>query len=232
MRKPIPWLLVLDIAAGTAFMAAAAAVFFYAPLEAVMGAVQKVFYFHVSSAWAGMLGYLAAAVCGAAYLRTRRTAWDQIAAAAVEVGLVFTIIALVSGSIWGRATWNTWWTWDPRLTTTAIMALAYAAYLLLRQGVEDPEKKARFGAVYVIVAFISVPLTFFSIRFLRTIHPVLIGNGDPTGSGMFAMSAAMLHTFILSLAAFSLVFASLLWHRTRLEKRQARLEDARAEREA
>ena len=93
--------------------------------------------------------------------------------------MVFMLIAIITGSIWARPIWNTWWTWDPRLTTATIMELIYAAYLMLRQGIEDPDRRARFGAVYAIIGFLSVPLTFFSIRIFRTIHPVVIGSNDP-----------------------------------------------------
>ena len=136
--------------------------------------------------------------------------------ASVEIGLVFMLIGIVTGSIWARPIWNTWWTWDPRLTTATIMELVYAAYLMLRAGIEDPERRARFGAVYAIIGFISVPLTFFSIRIFRTIHPVVIGGSDPTAEGSFSMTASMAQTFAVSLVTFSIVFVSLLWHRIRL----------------
>ncbi|MDO9348842.1 MAG: cytochrome c biogenesis protein CcsA, partial [Anaerolineales bacterium] len=113
-------------------------VFFYAPLELVMGNVQKVFYFHVANAWVGMLGFVVAAVAGIAYLRTNNMKWDILEMAAVEISLVFFLIAIVTGSIWAYPAWGTWWTWDPRLTTAAILEMIYIAYLLLRQGIEDP----------------------------------------------------------------------------------------------
>lgn len=194
---------------------AIALVFLYAPLEAVMGQVQKVFYFHVASTWTGMLGFLVSAIAGIAYLRSKNPTWDVVGVAGVEIGLVFTFIGIVSGSIWARPIWNTWWTWDPRLTTTTIMELIYFAYLMLRQGIDEPEKRARFGAVYTIVGFISVPLTFFSIRIFRTIHPVVIAGSD-AGAGSFDMTARMLQTFLFSLVTFSFLFATLLWHRVRL----------------
>jgi len=199
-------------------VAATVMVFFYAPLEAVMGQVQKVFYFHVASTWAGMLGFLVSAVSGIIYLRTKNPDWDVVGVAGVEIGMVFTFIGIVSGSIWARPIWNTWWTWDPRLTTTTIMELIYFAYLMLRQGIEEPERRARFGAVYTIIGFISVPLTFFSIRIFRTIHPVIIGDTDPSAAGSFDMTSAMLQTFIFSLVTYSFLFAVLLWHRVRVGK--------------
>ena len=201
---------------------ATAMVFFYAPVEAVMGLVQKVFYFHVASAWVGMLGFAVALVAGIAYLRTSDPKWDRVEVAAVEVGLVYLLITIVAGSIWARPIWNTWWTWDPRLTTATVMELVYAAYMMLRAGIEDTERRARFAAVYTILGFISVPLTFLSIRIFRTIHPVVIGSGDPNATGAFDMTPKMLQTFMFSLFVFSVLFVDLLWHRIRL----GRLADA------
>lgn len=126
-----------------------------------------------------------------------------------------------------RPIWNTWWTWDPRLTTATIMELVYIAYLMLRQGIDDPERRARFGAVYAIVGFLSVPLTFFSIRIFRTIHPVVLGGGDPTVTGAFSMTPRMTQTLMVSLMAFSLLFVALLWHRVRLGELSERVEQLR-----
>ena len=210
----------------TVLMLAAASlmVFFYAPLEAVMGQVQKVFYFHVAAGWTGMLGFFVAFVDGIAYLITHKHIWDIVGVAGVEIGLVFMLICIITGSIWARPIWNTWWTWDPRLTTATIMELVYAAYLMLRQGVEDPDRRARFGAVYAIIGFLSVPLTFFSIRIFRTIHPVVIGGGDADATGSFDMTAKMLQTFMFSLVTFSVLFVTLLWHRIRMGKFADQLE--------
>lgn len=190
-------------------------VFVYAPLEAVMGLVQKVFYFHVANAWVGMLGFMAAAAAGIAYLVTKNYRWDIVEVAAVEISLVFFIIAIITGSIWAYPAWNTWWTWDPRLTTASVVALIYLAYMLLRQGIDEPDKRARFGAVYTLLGSLSVPITFFSIRLFRTIHPLVIGGAD-SGSGGFGMTPTMLHTMFFSLFAFSVIFVTLLWHRIRL----------------
>jgi heme exporter protein C len=209
-------LIILDVVTAILFIAALAMVFIFAPVEAVMGLVQKVFYFHVASAWVGMLSFLVAAVAGIIYLRNADRKWDIVSLSSVEIGLVFAIIAIISGSIWAKPIWNTWWTWDPRLTTTAIMALVYAAYLMLRAGLEDPDRRARISAVYSIIGAVSVPLTFFSIRIFRTIHPVVIGSGDPTASGSFDMAPKMLITFIFSLIVFTVLFVDLLRHRVKL----------------
>jgi heme exporter protein C len=216
IEKKSKWLTVLDAVTTVAFVVATAMVFLYAPLEAVMGAVQKVFYFHVAAGWVGMLGFLIAALTGGIYLVKKQSRWDVASFASVEIGMVFALINIVTGAIWARPIWNTWWTWDPRLTTATIMELVYAAYLMLRQGIDDPDRRARFGAVYAIVGFLSVPLTFFSIRIFRTIHPVVIGNNDPSAVGGFDMTPRMLQTFMFSLVTFSLVFVDLLWHRIRL----------------
>lgn len=209
-------LVVLDIVTILLFVTAAGMVFFYAPLEAIMGQVQRVFYFHVANAWVGMLGFLVAAIAGIAFLRKGDRKWDIVGMAAVEISLVFFFTAIVAGSIWARGSWGTWWTWDPRLTTAAICELVYAAYIMLRQGIEDPDRRARFGAVYAILGFVSVPLTFFSIRIFRTIHPVVIGSGAAGAEGTFDMSPKMLQTLMFSLLTYSFIFADLLWHRIRL----------------
>jgi heme exporter protein C len=189
-----------------------------------MGDVQRVFYFHVAAGWVGMLSFLAAAGAGIVYLRTAGRKWDIISLSAVEIGMVFALINIITGAIWARPIWNTWWTWDPRLTTATIMELIYAAYLMLRQGIEDPDRRARFGAVYAIVGFISVPLTFFSARLFRTIHPVVIGTNQPGAEGAFDMTPKMLQTFLFSLLTFSFIFFSLLWHRVRLGRMADKVE--------
>jgi heme exporter protein C len=223
IKKPV-LLTILDILTFIVLLIAAYLVFIYAPIEVMMGAVQKVFYFHVATAWVGMLGFLVAAIAGVIYLRKGDMGWDVIGFAAIEISLIFFLIAIIMGSIWARPIWNTWWTWDPRLTTAAIVELIYAAYLLLRQGVDDPERRARFSAIYAVFGFISVPLTFISIRLLRTIHPVVIGNAEAAAQGGFNMDAPMQTAFFFSLAAFSIFFADLLWHRVRLGNLQNELD--------
>lgn len=204
---------VLNVLSVLLLVAAAAMVFVYAPIERVMGAVQKVFYFHVATAWVGMIGFIIAAAVAVIYLVTKDLKWDAINVAAVEISLVFFFIAIVLGSIWARPAWGTWWTWEPRLTTAAILEMIYLAYLLLRQGIEDPERRARFGAVYTIVGGLSVPLTFVSIRLFRTIHPVIIGAG---GSEKMNMTGEMVATMLVNIAVFSVIFVTLFWHRIRL----------------
>lgn len=224
MKKPTT-LKILDILTLVTLLGATAMVFFYAPIERVMGAVQKVFYFHVAAGWVGMLSFLFAAIAGILYLIKKTKIWDLVGVAAVEIGIVFIFINIVTGSIWARPIWNTWWTWDPRLTTATIMELVYIAYLMLRQGIDDPERRSRFGAVYAIIGFLSVPLTFFSIRIFRTIHPVVIAGSDSSAVGTFDMTPTMFQTMMVSIVVFSILFVDLVWHRIRLGKLANQVEE-------
>lgn len=231
MIKPIAkrtpaLLLVLDGLAGLAVLVALWMALVYAPQEVVMGNVQRLFYFHVATGWTGMLGYLLAVIAGIAYLRSRSFNWDVASYAGVEIGLVFTGLCVISGSFWAKPIWNTWWTWDPRLTTAFIMELLYLAYLMLRSGLVDPEQRARYSAVYAILGFVTVPLTFLSIRIFRTIHPVVVASADAGASGAFNMSPRMTQTFLFSLFAFTLLFIAFYWHRYRLGVKQCELEQA------
>ncbi|MCL5612187.1 MAG: cytochrome c biogenesis protein CcsA [Chloroflexi bacterium] len=221
--KPIA-LKVLDIASILLLAVATYLALFYAPTEAVMGQVQRVFYFHIGTAWVGLLGFILAAVVGILYLVTHDQKWDIIEIAAVEISLVFFLITIMLGSIWARPVWNTWWTWDPRLTTAAITELIYIAYFMLREGIEDPDRRARFGAVYTILGGVSAPITFMVIRLVRSIHPVIIAGGDPSVQGTFAMTAGMKVAFFFALFAFTVIFIDLFWNRIRLGNLAAKVE--------
>lgn len=209
----------------TAVLFAAVTVFLFAvtPMERSMGLVQKVFYYHFSNAVIGMVGFIVVAVVGAIYLNKRDLKWDRLAVAMVEVSMVYFLIAILSGMIWAYPAWNTWWTWDPRLTTAAILEMAYVAYLLLRRGIEEPERRARFSAVYSIAAVLSVPLTYFSTTIFRTIHPKLES---------FNMSPVMVVTMVSSLVVFALLWVTLVWWRLSLGGLAAEIEQKRQERTA
>jgi heme exporter protein C len=222
-RVPKP-LIVLDFLAAASITSAFLLVLFYAPVELEMGVVQKVFYFHVASTWTGMLGFAVATIAAALHLKSGKMQWDIAAVSGIEIGMVFVGIGIISGSIWAKPIWNTWWTWDPRLTTTLIMELIYCAYLILRVSVDDPTLRARYASIYAIIGFVSVPLTFLSIRIFRTIHPVVFGGTD-TSSGSLALTSRMQTTFIFSLVAFTLFFIVLFWHRFHLGKLQSELTD-------
>jgi len=171
---------------------------------------------------------MAAAVAGIAYLTTKNIKWDIVEFAAVEISLVFFLIAIISGSVWARPSWGTWWTWDARLTTAAILEMIYLAYLMLRKGIEDVERRARFGAVYTLIGGLSVPITFLSIRLWQTIHPAIIGTQNATGSGGFGMTQPMLITMFVCLFTFSVIFITLLWHRIRIGKLALLIEEKKA----
>jgi heme exporter protein C len=211
LPKPLAFLTILSI---ILLFGALAMVFFFTPLEALMNYVQKIFYFHIANAWVGMLGFIVAAVVGVIYLVRKDLKWDIVELAAVEISLVFFLIAILLGSIWAKPTWGTFWTWDARLTTAAILEMIYLAYLLLRQGIEDPERRARFSAVYTLIGAVSVPVTFLSIRLWQTIHPVVIGGSSAQGSS--GLTPPMLLTMFFCLGTFSIIFVTLLWHRVRL----------------
>ncbi len=219
----------LTYAAIIGFLVTLYMMFFYAPREVLMGEVQRIFYQHVAFGWWFSVAFAVTLLAGIMYLITRDLKWDRWAVAGAEVGIIFTLLNIASGSIWGKPAWNTWWTWDPRLTTATITLLLYIAYLMLRQSIESPTTRARFAAVYGIVSFISVPLTIFAIRIWRTIHPVVIGSGDPTAEGSFNMTQPMLITMLAHMALFGLIFAALLWHRYQLETEAAEVADLKTQ---
>ena len=195
-----------------------------APTELVMGNVQRVFYFHIGTAWTALIGFLFTAVLSVIYLITKDLKWDRYQVAAIEVSLVFFLITIVLGSIWARPAWNTWWTWDPRLTTAAITELIYVAYFMLRQGIDDPDRRARFGAVYALIGGVSAPITFFAIRLFRTIHPVVISGGNSEAQGGFDMTYGMLNAMFVALIALTVIFIDLYWNRIRLGNLEDKVE--------
>jgi heme exporter protein C len=170
-----------------------------------------------------MLGFIIAAISGVAYLITKDMRWDRFEVAAVEVSTVFFFLTIVLGSIWARPAWNTWWTWDPRLTTAAVTELIYVAYFMLRQGIDDPEKRARFGAVYTLLGGVSAPVTFMVIRLFRSIHPVVIGAANASQEKM-SMTPDMRVAFFFALFAFTVIFIDLIWHRIRLGSMEEKVE--------
>lgn len=202
----------------------------FAPTEATQGAIQRIFYIHVASFSGAFIAFCATVAGGALYLRTRKTRWDILALAGVEVGLTLALINLITGMIWARPIWNTWWTWDPRLTSAAIMILTYAAYLMLRNGIESPERRRRFASVYGILAIISVIVTFAIIRIRPdTIHPTVMGPSPQNPTGAFEMtdpmrSALGINSFIWSV----FVPVTLIWWRIRLENMSERVQALKA----
>lgn len=205
---------------------------FVAGTDIEQGEVQRLFYLHVPSFSGATIAFVGTVVGGIAYLITRNNKWDSLAVAGVEVGLALAIINLVTGSAWARPIWNTWWNWDPRLVSDAIMILTYAAYLFLRNAIENPDQRRRFAAVYGILAFTTVIATFMIIRIRPdTIHPVVFGpvltdasmmatQGDFELDATPGVTAAVgLNSAIWSM----LVPLVLVWHRIRLENLMQRV---------
>ncbi len=220
------WLAVRAVAA--LWMAAASyAIFFVAPDERTMHEIQRIFYIHVASAWTAGMAYLLVAVAGVLYLAKRQPRYDWLGVAAAEAGLAFTTVVLITGPIWAKPVWGIWWTWDARLTTTFVLWLMYVAYLLIRNLVEEPQRKAVLAAVYGIFAFADVPVVYMSIRWWRTQHPAaVIGGGQ--GSGLDpTMKAVLFFTW----GATMMLFAILVRMRYRLEALRYEVELLRQEAE-
>ncbi len=176
----------------------------------------RIIYFHVPTAWIAYLAFFIVFVASIQVLRTGLPRWDALARSSAEVGLVFTSLALLTGSLWGRPVWGTWWTWDARLTTTLILWFIYLAYLMLRAYVDDERRASRYAAVLGILGFVDVPINYLSVTWWRTLHPELsIVRVDGP-----AMPAFMVQIIVLSLAAFTLLYVYLLLHRLRLERLQ------------
>ncbi|CAB1060361.1 Cytochrome c-type biogenesis protein CcmC, putative heme lyase for CcmE [Olavius sp. associated proteobacterium Delta 1] len=192
------------------------AIFLYAPVEKTMGVVQKIFYIHVPAAFLAYLAFFITFIASIFYLYRKDPKWDTVAHCAVETGVIFCTIVLITGPIWAKPVWNVWWTWDPRLTTTLILWFTYVAYLMLRRSVKE-NQRANLSAVFGIIGFINVPITFFSIRLWRTIHPVII-----TSRGL-NMSWPMKLSLIITVIAFCFLFISLLVSRIRLERLKMRV---------
>lgn len=173
---------------------------------------QRIIYFHIATAWVGFLAFFVTFLGGVGYLRSQERKWDILALSSAEIGTVFMLGVLVSGSIWAKPAWGVWWVWDERLTISLIQFLVYVGYLMLRASVEDPARRARFAAVYGIVAFISVPINFIAIRLWRTQHPLMFGGGEG------GLGPNMMFAFFFSLVTFTIWYTTLMWHRIRLEQ--------------
>lgn len=180
-------------------------VFFVAPEDADQGIIQKIFYFHVAIAIVSLVGFLVACIAGLLYLRRREERWDELGSTAIAISLIFSVLVVITGSIWAKASWGTWWVWsDVRLVTYMIVVLLYAAYFVLRSSAEG-ERRMRHSAIFAIAAFASVPLSFYSVRVANSfVHPVVFTrNGSNMPGSMFVW-------FVVSLAAMLCVFATLV----------------------
>jgi heme exporter protein C len=200
-----------------------------ANLQGVEQTAQRIFYIHMGCNFAVLGAFLTSLVSSIGYLITRRLDMDRLAQASIEIGLIFGLGTTITGAIWAKPTWNTYWTWDPRLTTVTITVLIYLAYLLFRNGIENRETRARFGSIYAVFAFLSLPLTYFSARWFRSIHPVVFSNDNPEGEGGFNVGSTMVTTLEVAAFAFVVLLCALLILRFRQLRMQDRIEELREE---
>ncbi len=199
--------------------------FVYAQTERVMGDIQRIFYVHLPLAWVGFVAFGHAAWGGIRYLATGRREWDVVSASAAEIGVLFATLVIVTGSLWARPVWGTWWTWDPQLVTYLILWFIYVGYLVLRAAAGDDARQARFAAVFAIAGFVDVPLVWLSARYLRALSPVIFTSHS------IGLAPSMAWALLAGLVAWSLVYVALVRTRIRLgllEVRVQALEDAAA----
>jgi heme exporter protein C len=223
VRRKVPWLgatVVLTLAA-TALMALV-----IAPPDASQGDAQRLMYLHVPAAWLAYLAFAVTAIASVLWLlpRTRSIAWDLLAGASAEVGVLFTGLTLAMGSIWGRPIWGSWWEWDARLTTTAVLFFLYLGYLALRRAGGSPDARAKRSAIAALVAFVDVPIVHFSVNWFATLHQ----QGTVFNAKMqVEISGTMAATLVLAVVAFTLLYGYLVVRRMEL----LRLEEGFDERE-
>ncbi len=191
---------------------------------------QRIFYLHIGTVMGAVVGFTIAVIGSVLYLITRNLDWDRVTRASVELGTIFGIGILITGSIWAKPTWNTYWTWDPRLTAATITVLIYVAYLLFRNGIDNRQSRAMFSSIYALFAFLSVPLTYYSARWFRTIHPVVFDGANMEAQGDIGnVGATMGQTLGITSVAFILLFAALMIHRWRQLRLEDQLEELREE---
>lgn len=188
------------------------AVFIYAPTEAVMGPIQRIFYFHMGTVWVATIAFILVFISSIQYLRKESRFWDVLALSSAEIGVLFITLTLITGSIWAKPVWGTWWTWDPQLTTTFILWILYIVYLILRSSAWSDTKRAKYAAVFGIIAFLDLPLVYVSARLMRGISPVVFGG---KGGGI---APEMMVALLVNLIGFTFLFILLLKQRIDIEK--------------
>jgi heme exporter protein C len=203
----------LGVAAAALLAVGLVVALFRSPPDAFQGEYVRIMYVHVPSAATAYLAFATVFVTSILFLVRRRRIYDHVAHAAAEIGVIFTGLALATGMIWGKPVWGTWWTWDARLVTTAILFLIYVGYLLVRELAEDRERAGRLAAVIGIIGFLDVPVIHYSVVWFRTLHqPASIARGDIT------LAPPMLAALMINMTAFFLLYAHLLLRRVRVEQ--------------
>ncbi|HEX8210407.1 MAG TPA: cytochrome c biogenesis protein CcsA [Longimicrobium sp.] len=217
------WAIMLNALAALALTASLYMVFFYAPTEAEMGVVQRIFYVHVPSAWVAFLAFGIVALCSLGYLWLRDERLDAISVASAELGLLFTTIVLVTGPLWGKIAWGAWWVWEPRLTLTLLLWFIYVGYFILRGAADSPERGKRFAAILGIVGAVDIPLIHLSVTWFRSQHPeaVILRPEGPQAA------PEIVQTLLVSFLAFTLLFFGLLMVRYGLERLENRVDAQR-----
>ena len=193
-----------------------------------MGLIQRIFYFHAASAWAGMDAFFVCFLANLLYIWKRNPRYDWVGVSSAEVGLAFITVVLITGPIWAKPAWGIWWTWDARLTSTFVLWLLYISYLLLRSLIEEQDRRALLSALFGVFAFLDVPLVYFSIRWWRTQHPAPVIMGGP-GSGL---DPTMNKVFFFSVLAMHVLMAFLIVERTAVEKVKSEVDILQREAEA
>jgi heme exporter protein C len=201
-------------------------IFFYVPTERTMGVVQRIFYVHVPTAWVSFIAFFLVALCSAGYLWLRDPRLDAIAVSAAELGTVLISAALITGPLWARIAWGTWWTWEPRLTLTLLLWFIYIGYFMLRGSTENPERGKRFAAVLGVVAAFNIPLIHMSVQWFRSLHPqpVILRPEGPQAD------PEIVQTLLVSFLGFTLLFFALLLYRYGAERLDDHLKTIRAAR--
>ena len=197
--------------------------FIYAPTEEVMGHIQRIFYIHMGTVWVSTVAFILVLIGSVFFLIKESRSWDILAYCSAEIGVLFITLTIITGSIWAKPVWGTWWTWDPQITTTFILWILYIVYMILRSAAGNDQKKAKYAAVFGIIAFLDLPLVYVSARLMRGISPVVFGSG---GGGI---APKMMIALTVSLIAFSLLFIWLLLQRIYIEKMKDELEKLKQE---
>jgi heme exporter protein C len=203
--------LVLGIILALCMITSIVLIFIIAPMEETMGIVQKIFYFHVASAWVGFLAFFIVFIGSVGYLARKSKNWDTLAHTSAGIGVLFTTLCLISGSLWAKPAWGIWWSWDARLCSTLVLWFIYVAYLIIRFETKRSEKGATFGAVLGIIGFIDIPIVFMSVKWWRTVHCdlVVMQRGG--------LTPPMLLALLVSVLSFTVLYAFLLTLRFQIE---------------
>ena len=229
MDSTARWTARLEIIAPLTLLACGLWVFVFTPTETEQGFVQKIMYIHVPSVIVTYLAFFVTFAFGIAYLWKRLLVFDRIAKVSAEIGLIFCAMVLLSGAIWGRPTWGTYWVWDARLTTTLLLFLIFLGYFLLRLSVQDREKEARFASVLGIIGFLDIPIVHKSVEWWRTLHQPSTLFKVQEGAAKPAMPSELLYPLLACMFAMLLFYGYLLLLRWQMEENQDQLHEALAQ---